>query len=104
MSSRACPSVKTHLGAVLFWSKRRTLRMSITLSSGTVKAHGYELLSRVSSEVDAEADPNGHGLFLSARSKSSSSRLVFDLGCVPELKPFTLFHRYEPHWLKTKAR
>jgi raffinose synthase len=77
--------------------------MSIALSSGSVKAHGYELLSRVSGEVDAEADPNGHGLFLSARSKSSSSRLVFDLGCVPELKRFTVCHRYEPYWMKPRT-
>lgn len=73
------------------------------LPSGSVTAHGYELLSRISGDVRAEGDPHGHGLFLVARSKSSSSRLVFDLGVVPELKRFTACHRYEPYWMKPKA-
>jgi raffinose synthase len=77
--------------------------MPLTLSLGDLVLGGRTLVTRVSGEIEQETDPSGHGLFLVARAKSSSSRHVFALGAIPELDRFTVCHRYEPYWMKARA-
>jgi raffinose synthase len=77
--------------------------MSISLHAGSIASSDRLLLVRVSEEIESEPDPSGHGLFLVARAKSPSSRLVFGLGTIPDLNRFTLCHRYEPYWMKPSA-
>src|ERR1700736_3007274 len=82
---------------------RRPIPMSISLVAGSVVAEQRSLLVNVPDTVEAEPDPCGHGHFLVARAKSTSSRHVFDLGAIPDLVRFTLCHRYEPYWMKPRA-
>jgi raffinose synthase len=77
--------------------------MSLSLNAGTIASNERTLLVCVPDEIQAEADPLGHGLFLAARAKSCSSRHLFGLGAIPALKRFTACHRYEPYWMKPRA-
>jgi hypothetical protein len=67
--------------------------MTITLSAGRVTANERVILTGVPGEVQAEEDPSGHGLFLTARAQSPSSRHSFTLGGIPALgeRGFELF-------------
>jgi raffinose synthase len=77
--------------------------MSISLTDGSITSPEQSLLAGVPDEMEPERDASGNGLFLVARAKSSSSRHVFGLGGIPELKRFTVCHRYEPYWMKPRA-
>ena len=77
--------------------------MSITLNQGSIVSNDRALLIGLEEDIQPELDAAGHGMFLVARAKSSSSRQVFGLGRVADLKQFTVCHRYEPFWMKPMA-
>lgn len=77
--------------------------MSIALSAGHLTCEERVILQGVPDEIRQEADPSGHGLFLSAIAKATSSRHAFTLGTLPDLRRFTACHRYEPYWMKPCA-
>jgi raffinose synthase len=76
---------------------------ALTLADHTVSAGGVRVLAGLDPSLAAEHDPLGHGLFITARSPRTGSRLVFVLGEVPELQRFTLCYRYEPYWMRPRA-
>ena len=77
--------------------------MSISLNQGSIVSSSHTLLVGVAEEIHAEPDGAGNGMFLVARARSTSSRHVFGLGRVADLKQFTVCHRYEPFWMKPTA-
>ena len=77
--------------------------MHPSLSEATVRLDGVVLLSDVCGDLHAEGDDRGHGVFLVARAKTSSSRHLFSLGRIADLDRFTACHRYEPYWMKPAA-
>jgi raffinose synthase len=77
--------------------------MSIALSADRVVSNDRAILTGIPVEIRHEDDPSGHGLFLVAHASAPSSRHVFTLGGVPDLRRFTVCHRYEPYWMKPCA-
>lgn len=61
------------------------------------------VVTRLSKEMGAATDAFGKGLFLSAKSENTGSRLAFRLGAVPDLVRFSACHRYESYWMKPCA-
>ena len=77
--------------------------MNFLVSARKLSHKGCILFAGLESQIALEAASGANDAFLSVKNGSPGSRLIFNLGLVPELHRFTLCHRYEPYWMKPKA-
>ncbi|MFZ5896894.1 MAG: Sip1-related alpha-galactosidase [Myxococcota bacterium] len=78
--------------------------MTLSLfEAAIIGSDGAALWRGLSPEIASEPDALGHGLFLRATAKLSSSRLLFGLGSLERFERFSACHRYEPYWMKPRA-
>jgi raffinose synthase len=77
--------------------------MTFTVSGQKLCHAGCILIVGLTEEISLGTDSGAEDVFLVAKKPATGSRLVFELGQLPNLKRFTLCHRYEPYWMKPKA-
>jgi hypothetical protein len=77
--------------------------MDARLVGRDLELRGRIVLEGLDSSLNGEPDPDGVGIFLTARAVEPSSRLCLSAGRVRDLERYTACHRYEPYWMKPVA-
>ena len=77
--------------------------MALGLNDGTIATGDRVLVRGVAQTLSVDGEPDDRALFLRARAAESNTRHKFGLGRIPELRRYTVCHRYEPYWMRPRA-